>query len=167
LRSELDATGFRLSFEQTLMGLDLEGWRPTAEPAAAVATEVELQSVACDTADWADLASRSFGYPVPAAVTERLVQKPGVRMFIARQHGQPVGTGLIYARGKSAGIHMVGVVPEARRLGIARGIMMRLLNDVRARGFCVATLQASHMGERLYRELGFRPQGRIHNFQLR
>jgi len=162
LARELGEAGFTVTFEQTLMALDLARWSSGAVPE----TEVELQPVERDTGDWADVASRSFGYTVPVAVTEPLIKDSGVRLLVARKDGQPVGTGLIFAQGGIAGLHMVGVVPEARRKGIARKIMLRLLDDARARGFGLATLQASAMGEGLYRGLGFRPQGRILNFQL-
>ncbi len=161
LAHELDAAGFKVTFEQTLMDLSLARWNSSAVAGA----EVELQEVGGDTRSWADVASRSFGYTVPAAVTGQLIEHAGVSLIVAREGGQPVGTGLVYAQGEIAGLHMVGVLPEARRKGIARKIMLRLLDDARARGFGRATLQASAMGEGLYRELGFRPQGRILNFQ--
>jgi len=159
LARELDAAGFEVSFEQTLMAMSLASWNPSA----VAGIEVELQEVEHDTSDWADVASRSFGYTVPTAVTDKLIEDTGVSLMIARKAGQPVGTGLVYAHGETAGLHMVGVLPEARRKGIARKIMLRLLDDARARGFPLATLQASPMGEGLYRELGFEPQGRILN----
>jgi ribosomal protein S18 acetylase RimI-like enzyme len=162
LARELGANRYKVAFEQTVMALDMAQWN--SEPASG--TEVELQRVEGKTADWADVASRSFGYTVPAAVTERLVENSGVSLMIARTDDRLVGTGLVYAEGDVAGLHMVGVVPEARRMGVARTIMMRLLDDVRSRGFGIATLQSSDMGEGLYRELGFGSQGRIRNFQL-
>jgi GNAT superfamily N-acetyltransferase len=128
LARELGATGFKVAFEQTVMALDLAEWNSEMDGGA----EVDLQEVGGETADWADVASRSFGYTVPAAVTERLVENSGVSLLIARRDDQLVGTGLVYAEGDTAGLHMVGVVPEARRMGFARKIMMRLLDDVRS-----------------------------------
>jgi ribosomal protein S18 acetylase RimI-like enzyme len=162
LAREFGAAGCKVTFAQTLMALNLASWRSNA----VAASEIKLQEVQRETGDWADVASRSFGYTVPSAVTDHLIEHAGVRLIVARRDGQAVGTGLVYARGATAGLHMVGVVPEARRQGIARKIMLRLLDDAHARGFGLATLQASAMGQGLYQELGFVPQGRILNFQL-
>lgn len=162
LERELRTAGFTVLFEQTLMALNLTRWSSDA----VAGTELDLHDVKGETSDWADIASRSFGYTVPAAVTDHLREDPGVSLILARSGGQGVGTGLVYAHGGTAGLHMLGVVPQARRKGIAPKIMLRLLDDARARGFGLATLQASRMGERLYRELGFAAQGRILNFRL-
>lgn len=161
LGRELGAAGFTVAFEQTLMASSLAGLRPNA----STGVDVELQRVEGDTSGWADVASRSFGYTVPAAVTDHLVGNAGASLIIARQGGQAVGTGLLYAHEQTAGLHMLGVVPEARRKGFAREIMVRLLDEATARGFGLATLQASRMGEGLYRQLGFESQGRLLNFQ--
>lgn len=159
---ELSAADFKLAFEQTLMALKLETWTSDA----AAGGDVHLHEVESETDDWAETASRSFGYVVPPEVTEHLAQDPRATLLLARLDGRPVGTGLVYADCGTAGLHMLGVVPEARRKGIARKLMFRLLDDAHARSFRLATLQASPMGEGLYRELGFEPHGRILNFRL-
>lgn len=153
--------GFKVAFEQTLMALKLENWIPRA----VVRTDVQVHNVERDSDDWAETASRSFGYTVPPEVTDQLVQDPRATLLLARLEGRPVGTGLLYADHENAGLHMLGVPPEARRKGIARTLMLRLLDDARSQACGFATLQASSMGESLYRHLGFSPHGRILNFR--
>ena len=161
---ELEGAGLEVGFEQTVMSLDLAGWSPESRGAADVTLGVVGGSRA-DRASWADVASRSFGYTVPVAVVERLLAHPAARLLIASEGGHAVGTGLVFGERGLAGLHMVGVLPEARRMGIARKIMRRLLDDAREHGFTLATLQASDMGEGLYRQLGFGAEGRISNFR--
>lgn len=158
----LSEEGFQVAFEQTLMVLPLENWTSSA-PAES---QLQLHRVERETAAWAKTASRSFGYAVPPEVTDHLAQDPRATLLLARLEGRPVGTGLLYADDGTAGLHMLGVPPEARRKGIARMLMFRLLDEARMRGSAFATLQASSMGEGLYRELGFAPHGRILNFRL-
>ena len=159
---ELEAAGYEVLFEQTVMSLDLSRW----EPGQAGESDLELRKVTGDTSTWAQLASSAFGYTVEEPVTERILDHAGVDLMTALRDGRAVGTGLLFTEGGTAGIHLVGVPPEARRMGIARKIMFRLLDEARARGMRLATLQASAMGEGLYRELGFEAQGHVRNYQL-
>ncbi|MCP3914559.1 MAG: GNAT family N-acetyltransferase [bacterium] len=53
---------------------------------------------------------------------------------LAVRAGAPVGTGLTYVTGETAGVHLVGVPPESRRKGIARAIMIGLFDSFRIPG---------------------------------
>jgi len=161
LEEQLHSAGYSVSFEQTVMSMDLANWRADA----AANNGVELVRVVDEAAGWAEVASRSFGYTVDPGVAEALVEAPGVGMLMARKAGAWVGTGLAFATGDSIGLHMVGVLPEARRKGIARKIMVAMLNEARTQGFAQGMLQASDMGEGLYRQLGFSAFGRIKNYR--
>jgi len=57
-----------------------------------------------------------------------------------------------------ARVRSVYVVPEARRRGVARSLMLVLMDDVRALGINRLTLGASSMGRPLYELLGFVPK---------
>lgn len=157
---ELRAASHELSFEQTVMTLDLNRWADQLPESA----DTTLRRVDGRTGTWAQLASLAFGYTVDEAVTDRVAHAPGVTLVVAEQNSRAVGTGLIYESGEIAGVHMVGVLPAARRRGVARKIMTHLLHQARSRGLRHAALQASPMGEGLYRELGFEPLGKILNF---
>jgi len=159
---ELKAASHELSFEQTVMSLDL---KHGADQLSEVA-DTTLRRVDGHTGTWARLASLAFGYTVDEAVTDRIVRAPGVSLVIAEQSSRAVGTGLLYESDGTAGIHMVGVLPSARRRGVARKIMTHLLHQARSRGLRHGALQASPMGEGLYRELGFEPLGKILNFTV-
>ena len=103
----------------------------------------------------------SFGYAIDAVAVAALRERPEADLVVARRWGTPVGTGLLFATGAVAGFHMLGVPPEARRTGVAGAIMLQLLHEARRRGLRHMALQASPMGEDLYRKLGFEHSGDI------
>jgi ribosomal protein S18 acetylase RimI-like enzyme len=61
----------------------------------------------------------------------------------------------MYLASGSAGIYAVVTRPEARRLGLARILMLVALEFARARGYKLAVLHSTPMAEGLYRSLGF------------
>lgn len=158
---EFAAAGFAVAFRQTVMGARLDELR---RDAIEVPT-LDLADGAADVAAWCDVAARSFGYAIDPAAVARLVGRDDTSLLLAERDGVAVGTGLLFATGEVAGLHMVGVPPEARRSGIAGAIMLRLCDEAARRGLSRVTLQASAMGEGLYRKLGFAVHGHIDNLR--
>ena len=60
----------------------------------------------------------------------------------------------------TAGIYAMGVVPAARRRGIGRSLLLCALREARARGCTSSILNATDMGEPLYRGVGYVSLGR-------
>ena len=58
--------------------------------------------------------------------------------------------------GEDCGISFVATAPYARRHGLATDVMRRVAFDAREAGMTSTTLQATDLGERLYRALGYR-----------
>jgi GNAT superfamily N-acetyltransferase len=65
-----------------------------------------------------------------------------------------------FLSGEDVGVYAVGAVPEWRRRGVARRLMLHVLAEARKRGARTASVQSTPMGQRLYASLGFRPVGR-------
>lgn len=59
------------------------------------------------------------------------------------------------------GIYNVATLAEARGKGIGSAITLHALQEARALGYQAGTLQASEMGEPIYRRLGFEINGRM------
>lgn len=94
-------------------------------------------------ADWQLLAKTCLG---------RGLEVPGAGL---------VGTAMAWPlAGRYSWINMVLVLPEFRGRGIARSLMEALLDDLSQQGR-IAFLDATEMGESLYRKLGFRNGPRL------
>jgi GNAT superfamily N-acetyltransferase len=77
---------------------------------------------------------------------------------VALRDGDPVGIANLGIRGNRGWIGGVGVVPLARRCGIARALMAGVLAEARRRGIVTVSLEVLEQNEaayRLYDDLGF------------
>jgi GNAT superfamily N-acetyltransferase len=110
----------------------------------------------------------SIGFNVPAEYedvwyeffVEAVFEQP-FWSYLAVLDDHPVGTSQLFLSAGVAGIYNVTCVPEARGLGIGAAITLAPLLDARAIGYRIAILQASEMGVRVYRRLGFQDFGHL------
>jgi Acetyltransferase (GNAT) domain len=70
--------------------------------------------------------------------------------------GRPASVALALHHGEDCGISFVATAPYARRHGLATDVMHRIAIEARDAGLTSTTLQATDLGERLYRALGYR-----------
>lgn len=75
--------------------------------------------------------------------------------FLGVLHGEPVATTSLVTAGGVAGIYNVTTVEAARGRGIGAAITAAAVRHGAARGFPIATLQASTTGRPVYERLGF------------
>ena len=75
--------------------------------------------------------------------------------FLATMDGKPVGTIGAMDYGDFAYIGMMAVHPDSQRKGIATQLMKRILDWVEGRGCRISLLDATSMGEPIYRRFGF------------
>jgi N-acetylglutamate synthase len=94
-----------------------------------------------------DLARRAF--------PPSLAADPDVALFVARLNDQPVGTSIAIRTGDICGVYGVSTVPTARGYGVGTAATWAAIRAAREWGCEVITLQASEMGYRTYRRLGF------------
>ncbi len=160
LTTTLYENGFKVLFRQTAMTLLLENefeHRPKNLSFIEVSTSEEVII-------WTHVAAESFGYYIPASSIRNIIGLPNLKLILAFREHVPVATGLLFENKGVVGIHMVGVLPTHRRLGIARELMYYLIMTARKSNIAYATLQASAMGKPLYEALGFESQFTITNF---
>jgi GNAT superfamily N-acetyltransferase len=82
---------------------------------------------------------------------------PGtLRGYQADLDGEPAAVALALHNGDDCGVSFVATIPAARRKGLATQVMHAVLLDAREHGLTTTTLQATDVGERLYRTLGYR-----------
>jgi predicted acetyltransferase len=75
-----------------------------------------------------------------------------------------VSTSLLFLAEGVAGIYFVATIPEARRRGIGFAITIKALKEAREMGYWVSILQASKMGEPVYRKIGFQEYCKISSY---
>jgi GNAT superfamily N-acetyltransferase len=76
--------------------------------------------------------------------------------YRADLRGRPASVALALHHGEDCGISFVATAPYARRQGLATDVMHRIALEARDAGLTSTTLQATDLGERLYRALGYR-----------
>jgi GNAT superfamily N-acetyltransferase len=83
------------------------------------------------------------------------------RTYLAILDGQSVGTSQLFLSAGVAGIYNVTCIPEARGQGIGAAITLAPLLKAREMGYKVGILQASGLGFKVYRRLGFQDFGKL------
>lgn len=81
---------------------------------------------------------------------------PRIAGFVAYRDGQPLSTALTVMSAHAAGVDWVDTANAGRRMGLADACTRLATNAGFARGAGIVTLQASKLGEPLYRRLGYR-----------
>lgn len=139
-----------------------------APEARALAAGVELVEVH-DEAGLRDyrhvsaLAWASYGMPEEEteAIFQRLemVAAPHVRAVVAYMGGQPASCAMVLLGHGIAGVYWVGTRPDARGKGLAEACTRWATSTGFELGARTVTLQASAMGEPIYRRIGYRALG--------
>jgi ribosomal protein S18 acetylase RimI-like enzyme len=99
---------------------------------------------------------------LPAAETRVFFGKPQallsprVRGFVAYRGEEPVSTAMTLFSGAGAGVYWVGTAAGAQRMGLAELCTRLATNAGFAAGARAVTLQASPLGEPIYRRMGYR-----------
>jgi GNAT superfamily N-acetyltransferase len=83
------------------------------------------------------------------------------RTFLGLLNGRPVATSQLFTSAGVAGIYNVTCLPEARGQGVGSAVVMAALLTARELGYRVAILQASSMGYKVYRRIGFQDFGKL------
>jgi GNAT superfamily N-acetyltransferase len=106
-----------------------------------------------------DLAYPSLGFPpgvfAAAFEPEELLDETRVRAFLGYQDGVAVACASIWLAGDVGMVGWVAAAPGSRGRGLAAACTIHATNAAFDLGADVASLQASSMGEDLYRRLGY------------
>ena len=136
--------------------------RELRSPAAP--TDAEIVAVTDDAgrAEYARVMARSFavyGAPEDSVVehfaTLAAVCAPATQAFLAWRDGRALAGAILYMLDGIGGIGWVGTVPEAFRRGYGRAVTQAVIDEGVGRGARFLNLQASPMGEPMYRRMGF------------
>jgi GNAT superfamily N-acetyltransferase len=135
---------------------DLEAPRPDdldLDPAPDVGTVARLNDLAYD-----------FG----GAHFERALRTaPSLYCYVARDGGRPVCCATGHDHEGDFSVTFVATLPEARGRGLAGKLLTLALHDARERGCTTTSLQATKLGEPVYRRLGYRSLGAVQMWERR
>jgi len=124
---------------------------------------IELRRVASseDAEDYWRVAASSYaslGFPPDVFAfyeDDEGLRADGVAAFLARAGDRPAGIAMTIVSHGVAGVYWVGCTEEARGRGLGWSVTAAAVNAGFEMGAEVASLQASPMGESLYRRMGF------------
>ena len=131
---------------------------PETEPPAGV--ELLAVSDRASARDYWSVCERSYGslgFPpgVFDAFSTDLLLREDVGAWLALVEGEPAAAAMVAVSGSVGMVCWVATLESRRRSGLAALCTVRATNAAFERGAELASLQASPMGESLYRELGY------------
>ncbi len=158
LRDAATAAGLHTMGDSPGMVLDRRLPDVTPKP------DITLRQVtnASDAKAFGDVMSAAYGtYGMPPDVTPAILGNPNVLSaphivtFLAELGGKPAAGAMVIVTHGVAGIYWVGTTPDARGRGLAELCTRAAGNAGFDLGARIAALQASVMGEPVYRRMGY------------
>jgi GNAT superfamily N-acetyltransferase len=162
LGSALRARGFEVT-RPAAMAIELE-----ALPAPELSDGVSIREVDADlqtlyTATTISMVSNGFpeyaAAPMLRAVA-RVPDRAAIRNFLLEVDGEPAAASTLMLAAGVAGLYNVGTLERFRRRGFGRAISIAAMAAGREANMRFGVLQASEMGEPVYRSIGFQVHGR-------
>lgn len=159
LEVELGALGFHPVHREPGMALLPDAGRPVAPP-----REITIRPVTDDAgrAAYARIMTRAFGlYGTPELSTAEhfvnlaSVVGPATQAYLAYREGHAVAGATLYMAHGVGGIGWVGTLPDEFGHGYGSAVTWAVVTEGLRRGARFMSLQASPMGEPMYRRLGF------------
>lgn len=149
----LESHGFFNVFHQAGMALDLNlipdfQKNNSSLEIKTVGTNKELEG-------WATVVANVFHIKIDFELLEYLLSQKEVRFYIGIFNGKILSALLLYLIPGAAGLHAVSTLPEYRKKDFAFSMSRRALQDAHNLGYNLGVLQASAMGQHVYKKLGF------------
>lgn len=171
LDRQLLAEGFEKAWDTAGMGMNL----PELMTDLDAPRELTIERVADDRTlgDWARVVSLGLFGCVESEVIHyhnlmrKVMGSQGVELFLGRWNGAPAASSNSFLSDGIAGIYQVATLPEFRGKGCGRSITLAPLLRAREAGARVAILQATALGEPVYRSLGFRTFCSLSRYRLK
>jgi len=163
--------GFRMVDDAPGMAVALENLNEDLRSPAGLS--IELAGDEDGWWEWCRTMESGFEFPPTATFAIdvwykflSLVDLDTVQPYLAWLNGEAVATSLLFLGAGVAGIYSVATIPAARRKGIGAQVTLHPLQKARARGFKAGVLEASEMGESVYRTLGFEKYCQIRSYRI-
>lgn len=160
LPTRLRKHGFVFEGDKPSMTIDLKRLTANPSPPAKflirkVESDEDLQVFMHVTVRAFEVSNRDHGVFLDILRSLGVGSGSRYECYLGILNGQPVATSMLFRTGGVAGVYWVGTVPEGRGRGVGTQMTMKPLIDARIAGLDIATLQATSMGEPVYRGIGF------------
>lgn len=119
-----------------------------------------------ELSNWSKIVSMVFHINVDNELLEYLRAQSEVAFYLGNYNEKWVSALLLYLIPGVAGLHAVSTLPDYRNKSFALTISNRALLDARNFGYKYGVLQASPMGQFVYKKLGFRKYCDIITYSL-
>ena len=160
----LEDVGFSNVYQQAGMALKLEDLKhQTADESELL---VELVEDTKHLKQWVEVFSLVFGIKVDYEFMEYLLLEPEAKFYLGNLEGKSVSSLMLYLSSGVAGLQAVSTLKEYRNRGFGLAISRMALLDAFKKGYKVGVLQASTLGERVYRKMGFQKYCDIISYEL-
>ena len=117
---------------------------------------------------WLQLAEDALfgGERLDRGLFENLGRTGRATYFLGYKHNLPVATSMLYVSSGVAGIYCVSTTKPHRRNGVGRAVTLAPMFKAQKMGCRLCVLQATPMGEPVYRKIGFKHYGSLGKFIL-
>jgi GNAT superfamily N-acetyltransferase len=162
---QLLARGAEVKSTLPVMAIDLARVTEVAVPGLEITQVADRPELTEYVETYADV----FAIPhevrpaVVDAETGYATAHSAVTRFVGRMDGRVVGTAQLSVSHGVAGVYWVATRKAFRGQGIGTALTVAALLTGRERGLRIGSLQASGLGEPVYRGLGFATVGRLHH----
>jgi GNAT superfamily N-acetyltransferase len=123
---------------------------------------------------WTDISFEGFEMPARArksygdfVASFDLDSLSPLKLFLACLDEKPVATSLLFTHQDTAGIYYVSTLPAYRNRGCGLSVTKAAMRSAKAAGFNEVILQATPMGERIYKRTGFKEYCQAEIYKLR
>jgi hypothetical protein len=160
----LEKNGFTNVYQQAGMAVELKNIKNDVKEENYL--QVELIDDKNSLSQWIKVASSAFGIKIDPELIESLFLDPRIKFFLGKFKAEAVSSLILYFSSGVAGLHAVSTLSEYRNNGFGLSISKNALSHAFDKGYKVGVLQASMMGERVYRKLGFKKYCDIISYEL-
>lgn len=149
----LESHGFFNVFHQAGMALDLN--LISDIPKKSSSLEIKIVDTNKELEGWASVVANVFHIKIDYELLEYLLSQKEVRFYIGIFEGKIISALLLHLIPGAAGLHAVSTLLEYRKKDFALNMSRRALQDAHYLGYNLGVLQASAMGQHVYKKLGF------------
>lgn len=160
----LEKNGFSNVYQQAGMAVDLKDLKKKIIDENDLVVEIVENEESLK--HWITVVSSAFGIKINSELIKFLFLEPEAKLYIGTFEKRVVSALMLYLSSGVAGLHAVSTLQDYRNRGFGLIISKVALIDALKIGYKVGVLQASSLGERVYRKLGFKKYCDIITYEL-